>query len=134
MQSLEKLCEANFLNCYNFLTRHSFSLLFFEKSKITYWHLNTRMFGSKKSCWPQGSSSKYGLMAKTPWNRRYYIITKHSVEIPSKFIHIGILVFPKVDLNDINFFFAFSSKARYFGGTFHNFWSEIWTIIGYFLV
>ena len=65
----------------------------------------------------KAASSMDGLMAETQGNRPYNTITKHSMEITPKLIHIGILVFLKVDLYDTNLFLAFSCIIRYFGAT-----------------
>ena len=62
-----------------------------------------------RQAWPEGKSTG---------NRLYNTITKHSTEMFSKSIHIGILVFLKVDLFDMNLFLAFQNKIRYFRATF----------------
>ena len=62
------------------------------------------------------SSAGYGLMAKAR-ETGHITITKHFIGIPTKSIHITMLVLLKVDFSNINLFFAFRNKIRYFNTT-----------------
>ena len=66
----------------------------------------------RRRAWPDGKSTG---------NRPYNTIAKHSIEIPQKPIHIGVLVFMEVHLYNMNLLLALQNKIKYFGATFGTF-------------
>ena len=67
-----------------------------------------RAVSKQRWVWSDGKSTR---------NRTYNTITKHFIVKPTKSIHITMLVLLKVDFSNINLFFAFRNKIRYFNTT-----------------